>query len=93
MRKRIKELENELARKEGNNNNRNNQPKNLQVPPRNGGGEYSNLIPNREMENQQNISPERQTDPIEINDILQIISTTMATLKDFESRYKNAKST
>ena len=92
MRKKIQELEKELTRKGENKSNTNNQQKNLQVPPRNGGGEPSNQNNNRGMENQQNSNPKGQVNPMELNDILQIINTTMATLKAFESRCRNAES-
>ena len=84
MQGRINELEEQLARKEHNNNTVN-QSKNSQTAPRNSGGDMST----RQTTAGTPESPREN----EIHDILQVISTTMATLKDFESRYKNARST
>ena len=92
MQRRIQELENELAKRDGNKSNKNSQPKNLQVPPHHGGGEPSNNTSTEEMENQASSSRVQQINPMELNDMLEMISTTMATLKDFESRFRNVKS-
>ena len=94
MQDRIKELEQELARKNQSENNAgrsNNQSKNLQTAPRNGGGNMTTGSTNTGTpEHHRN---NEQVSPMEVHDILQVISTTMATLKDFESRYRNARST
>ena len=91
MQQRINHLEEQLA-KQNRNNEGNNESKNLQSTSRNGGGEmHNNPSTSRPTESQ--INQNGQVNPMELNDILQIISTTMATLKDFENRCKNAKST
>ena len=56
--------------------------KNLETVPSNG---RDNLTTNNENYRNPNV--------MEVDDILQIISTTMARLKSFESRYRNAIST
>ena len=62
-------------------------------------GRHMFMIPNQEgyLANAGNAGSStnqtEQPNPMEINDLLQVISTTMATLKDFESRYKSVKST
>ena len=91
MQQRINHLEEQLA-KQNRNNEGNNESKNLQSTSRKGGGEmHNNPSTSRPTETQ--INQNGQVNPMELNDILQIISTTMATLKDFENRCKNAKST
>ena len=90
MKERIKELENELAnQREIDTRTRitHNQSKNLEPSPRDQEGNLTN--PGSAGKSTNHIE---QPNPMEINDLLQVISTTMATLKDFESRYKNVKS-
>ena len=74
--RRIKELEQQLANKEKENETRNDHPKNLSTV----------LVSNKDRS-----EINQTTNEIQVDDILQIISTTMATLKDFENRYKNTK--
>ena len=90
MKERIKELENELAnQREIDTRTRitYNQSKNLEPSPRDHTIYLSN--PGSTGKSTNHIE---QPNPMEINDLLQVISTTMATLKDFESRFENLKS-
>ena len=92
MQQRIKQLEDQLAR-QNRNNEGSTMSKNLPSTSRSGGGDTnSNPSTSRPTETHQN-NQTGPVNPIELNDILQIISTTMAMLKVFENRCKNAKST
>ena len=92
MQQRIKQLEDQLAR-QNRNNEGSTMSENLPSTSHSSGGDTnSNPSTSRPTETHQN-NQTGPVNPIELNDILQIISTTMATLKDFENRCKNAKST
>ena len=77
MKERIKELERQLSDKEQTKSTEKVQPKNVTVVPSSGRDHL-----------EANNQTSRDNREMEIDDILQIISTTMATLKSFESRYK-----
>ena len=83
MNERIKKLEHQLADKEQTEKNTTTRPlpsKNLEAVPSSGRDDtIANSVNN--------------PIPNEVEDILQIINTTMATLKSFENRYRNARST
>ena len=83
MEERIKELEHQLANKERKDENTTitEQSKNLETVPSNGRDNSITYITNNQTPNE-----------MEVNDILQIISTTMAALKRLENRYKNTRS-
>ena len=84
MQDRIKELEQQIANKEQeyDNEKRTQLPKKSRVAP-------SSVRDNSETNNKTTCN----NNAIEIDDILQIISTTMATLRNFENHYKKQGNT